>query len=155
MDAIRSQQKKHAPRGVTFVELLTVIAIISIVLGVPLVSMLSQRHNATLDEGQATVLQALATTRSRAVTGVGTVETLGHVACVRADEVEVFPEDVCADCSTCSGGDVYLLPPGITADEARIPFTRLSGISTALHSINVTGFGETRTVTVSEHGFIQ
>jgi hypothetical protein len=85
---------------------------------------------------------------------VGTVDTLGHVACVRANEVEVFPEEACSDCSTCSGGDVYLLPPGITAQEARIPFTRLTGISTAL-SIHVTGFGETRTVTISDHGFIQ
>lgn len=144
-----------AEQGVTLIELLTVIAIISIAVGIPFVTMLNQRHNATLEEGQATVMQALNTTRSRAVTGVGDADMPGHVACVREGGVEVFTQEACpGDCSACVGGEMHSLPPGIVAEEVRIPFSRLDGAS-ANTSIDIMGFGGTRTITVSDHGFIQ
>jgi prepilin-type N-terminal cleavage/methylation domain-containing protein len=141
--------------GVTLVEFLTVIAIIGIVAALPLMTMLRERHRATLEEGQATVLQVLNTTRSRALAGVAGETADGHVACIRTNTVEVFSATECTgDCSSCSGGTVYPLPPGITADEARVHFSRLRGASTDT-TLNVSGFGETRTITVSDHGFVQ
>ena len=154
-DIFSKQNKSATERGVTLVELLTVVAIIGIIAGIPLVNMVQQRRGATLEEGQATVLHALNTTRSRAIAGVGGTGVPSHVACVRDDEVELFTADACpGDCSTCSGGDRYPLPPGVTAEEARISFSRISGAS-AEAVVNVSGFGNTRTVTVSDHGFIE
>ena len=145
----------HVGRGVTLIELLTVMAIISIVVGLPMVTMIQQRKQATLEEGQATVLNALATTRSRAIAGVGGLGVDSHVACVRSDEVSIYTLTNCpGDCSSCSNGDTFPLPPGVTSSVARIEFSRLSGDSSAT-TIDVSGFGKTRSVLVTDHGYIQ
>jgi len=143
-------------RGVTLVELLTVMAIISIVVGLPLVSMISQRKNATFEEGQATVVQALSMARSRAITGAGGTEVAHHIACVRENEVEIFAEEESnpIDCANDTGGTVYMLPLGVKAGTTSVSFSRILGTSTETEIV-VSGFGNKSTTTVSEYGFIQ
>ena len=132
-------------------ELLTVIAIVSIVLALPFLSMLGERRQKTVEVGQASVYQALSSARSRAVSGV-----LGsaHGVCVRTDEVVVYKKE-CTDCSTCTG-EVYPLPPGVTATPAQIEFERLTGATASFVEIEVTGFNATtRTVRVYKHALIE
>jgi type II secretory pathway pseudopilin PulG len=137
--------------GLTIVELLTVIAIVGIVLALPFLSMMGERKQKTVEVGQASVYQALSSARSRAVSGV-----IGdaHGVCVRTDEVLVY-KNGCTDCSTCPG-EVYPLPPGVTATPANIAFERLTGATASSVDIEVTGFNATtRTVRVYEHGLIE
>jgi prepilin-type N-terminal cleavage/methylation domain-containing protein len=137
--------------GLTIVELLTVIAIVGIVLALPFLSMMGERKQKPVEVGQASVYQALSSARSRAVSGVvGTA----HGVCVRTDDVVVY-KGGCTDCSTCTG-EVYPLPPGVSATPANITFDRLTGSTASFVEIEVTGFNATtRTVRVYEHGLIE
>lgn len=150
MFTVGTLQKKVYMGGYTLLELLVVIAIIAIVLGIPFFSMLSERQKTILDIGEATVLQALITARSRSQSGV---DGVGHGVCLRLNEAVVYAQGACANCDTCNG-EIYPLPPGTILTVGQVEFEKISGESSP-QAITVTRQGDSRVVTISDHGFIE
>lgn len=142
--------------GYTLVELLIVIAVISIVLGLPFLSMINNRHDATLDTAEALVVQALKSARSKAMSGVKNMSGVAgesYGVCFNAQNATVFEVSSHCVCGSCTG-TTYQLPPSVTVDTKRIEFERLTGASTP-ENIHISAYSDTRIVSIQNNGFIE
>ncbi len=80
---------KEEKKGFSLIEVLVVIAIISIIATVVILNFGQTRNQALLEDGQASIISALELARSRAASGVGEAR---HGVRIEADRIIIFEE---------------------------------------------------------------
>jgi prepilin-type N-terminal cleavage/methylation domain-containing protein len=136
---------RFAQTGFTLPEILVVIAIVGVLATLAMVTFSSQAERAALDSSYATVLTALDSTRAKSMQGAGD-GSVHHAVGVAADGRSIT-----------ANGIAIPLSPDITVTEGAgktITFERISGATTPLTLELSAGDGTTRTITITDHGYV-
>jgi len=144
----------YCKKGFTLVEILIVIAIFGIVGSAASVMFNGTRNRVSLEDAQASVINALERARSRAATGVGTED---HGVCIDGNKLIAFEGNSCPSPTTDNSTD---LAPNISVTNSpAVPviFNRLSATSSAdtTFTIENTITGSTTIVIVTKDGIIE
>ena len=132
--------------GFTLVEMLVVMSVFGLIGSAATLMLKGTRNSVTLEDAQATVLNALEKARSRASTGVGSGN---HGVIINGNVISECEGNPCTETSNTT----LKLPTdksGLT-----IMFNRLSATSSVATTITILAPGENATVTVNENGIIE
>ncbi len=146
-------------KGFTLIELLVVFAIIGILTGVGMASYASFANGQSVQAASADMVNTLSTAKSRAISQVKPPECAGRTLS-GYEVVLTIPGPQYALQVVC-GGNTYRmkaqdLPSGVTfatGSATRVFFNVSSGSSTPANLI-ITGYGKTKTITISTTGNI-
>jgi len=136
--------------GFSFIEFMIVIGVLGLMATVSLVGVRSTSQRTTLENAQASILDALGKARSQAVTGAGTTH---HGVHIEGNKIISF-EGASYIAGTGTEED---LPNSISINttEDTIIFSRLTGQTNIQASITISNqSGDTLTITVTEDGNI-
>ena len=143
----KSQRKTF---GFSLIELIIVISIIGIIAVFSIGNSKETRNKATLENAQATIIQAFEEARSKSATGVG---KMGHGVHIEEKKIVTFE----GDHYVVGAGKETPLPSSVSTDQTdmTIIFERINakpdtGATIILEHSN----GTTRTITVTEEGKI-
>ena len=135
-------------KGFSLVEIIMVMAVIGIVVAIVVVNFGQTRNQTLLEEGQASIINALEIARNRAASGVGDTN---HGVRIEPDKVIVFE----GDSYTGTGQETLLSPLSTDHIDSEITFERIRAIPNGPITINIThGSGLTESVTLNEKGVI-
>ena len=134
------------------VEILVVIAIISIVVGAAIMNFGQARNQALLEEGQSSIINVLELARNRAASGVGSTSTK-HGVRINSDRIIIFEGDNYPGIGPTT---TIMLPSGLSTDKSDfdIIFDRISGKSSTGTTIVINNHNGTTSVEVTESGLI-
>ncbi|MDP2676662.1 MAG: type II secretion system protein [bacterium] len=134
--------------GFSLIEIITVVAIVSLLAAAGTVSLVSARERQTLKDGESIVLHGLERARSRATAGIGNSDHGLHIEESRIVSFEGESYD--------GSGNTILLPGSVETNQsdANIVFNRISGTASPASVITITNSSGTKTITVTENGAI-
>lgn len=149
MAKLKTSNIKYRIHGFTLIEMLIVLAIFGIMTAAASFMINGENSKVSLQNAQASVINALEKARNQSASGVGDLGTNYGVK-ITGNKIENFSIG-----TTNSIGPVTELPPNVTVSGLNeIVFNRLSATSSANATIVISLNGQTATVSVATSGVI-